>query len=108
MLFGMRSLRHRGYSSSLHGHDGLPRVYDNLLVQPLFGVAPLDPLPCRDAAVVQIEVENPDLAVESTIAAVPAEARSASVTHPEGRLLGSLIGGQGAILIRMITGRRNS
>lgn len=95
-----RSLRD---TSTLHWRHGLTSVDNNLFVQLLLGLAPLDPLPGRDPSLVEIEVKHADLAVESAIASVPAEAGAARVAHPKGGLFGGVVGGEGAVLVCVVT-----
>lgn len=64
--------------STIDNHDLLNPLADVLTV--------LDPLPRVDAALVHIEVEDADLAVEASVAGIAAETGRAGVAHPQGGL----------------------
>lgn len=87
----------------LHGNSRFAGIDDDLLVYLLFRLAPLDPFPGSYPAIVQVEVENPDLAVETAISSVAPETRAARVAHPKVRLLGICVSRQCAIFIGVIT-----
>lgn len=89
--------------STFHWCDWLSSVHDDLLIQSLLGLAPLDPLPGRDSPFVEVEIKYPDLAVEATVPAVSAKPGATGIAHPECRLFGGVLGGEGAVLVCVVT-----
>lgn len=84
--------------------DDLAAINDDLLVQPALRITPFDPLVGRYTRLVHVDLKESNPAVITPIAAVPAEARSAGVAHPQLGLVAFVRRGLGkrAIVVDMV------
>ncbi len=85
-----------------HRRNRPPGIHQNEFLNPFVHIRPvLSTFPGRDARLVHVKVKDADLAVEAAVARVAAEARRASVAHPEGRLV-LLRVGEAAVFVYVV------